>query len=412
MPARQCRCDIVNDDYWGERFAGVERLILARHLKSDGRVAAIKANVAPRPLRLRAAFASQRPGWATGALLALAACAPPSDIAQVEFRIPVEAVAVETGLVEDLVVATGVLRPREMVRLSIETPGHLQIGRDSAGQRLAEGSLVAAGDLVARVTGEDARIHARMDATRRAMDAAAAQLERRRELFAAKLASEEKLHQAEEQLENARLEYDRSVLKAAKASLKTPLAGTILRLARDDKERAMADGQLVTAGFVVAEIAPLEELVADVDLIGPELARVRPGLAARVRHYAFEDADVTGRVVRLSPVMDPVRHTFRAEVEVDNGSMLLRPGMFVEVTVVVERRSDVSVVPRQAITSRAGQSVVFLLDGQRVSRRDVRLGLGDDATVQVVEGLELGDRVVVRGLETLVDGTRVRVIDG
>lgn len=77
---------------------------------------------------------------------------------------------------------------------------------------------------------------------------------------------------------------------------------------------------------------------------------------------------------------------------------------------MVERRSDVQVVPRQAVARRAGRSVVFLLDGQRVSRRDVRLGLGDDDQVQVVDGLALGDRVVVRGLETLTDGTRVRVI--
>ena len=350
-------------------------------------------------------------GLATLALAtAVTACAPPVGEAEVEFRIPVEAAEVVAGTVEDLVVATGTLRTREIIRLTTETPGHLQIGRDANGRRLVEGSAVAAGQTIARITGEDARLHARLAASRRSLDAAKAQLDRRRELFDAKLASEEELQQAEERYENALLEYDRSTLNAAKATLSTPIAGSVLRLGRDAGNLPMADGQLVAPGFAVAEIGPLDELIADVDLIGPELAQVRPGLKARIRHYAFADALIEGEVIRLSPTMDPVKHTFRAEVTVANAEMLLRPGMFVEVTVVVERRPDVRVVPRQAVTDRGGRNVAFLLDGQRVNRRDVRLGLGDDEQVEILDGLALGDRVVVRGLETLTDGTRVRVI--
>ena len=340
----------------------------------------------------------------------VAACSPPSSPPDVEFRIPVEAAEVVAGTVEELVVATGTLRARQIVSLAIETPGHLQVGRDASGNRLAEGSAVAAGQTVARVTGEDARLHAGLESSRRSLEAAQAQLKRREELFAAKLASEEELHQAEEAVETARYQYERSSLNAAKATLASPIDGTILRLARDANGRPLADGQIVASGFAVAEIGPLDDLIADIDLIGPELARVQPGLVARIRHYAFEDASIDGQVIRLSPTMDPVRHTFRAEVAVHNEARLLRPGMFVEVTVVVEQRAEVNVVPRQAIASRGGKNVVFLLDGQRVNRRDVSLGLGDDDQVQILNGLALGDRVVVRGLETLTDGTRVRVI--
>lgn len=346
------------------------------------------------------------------ALAPLAACGPPVAAPEVEFRIPVEVAEVVAATVEDLVVATGTLRAREIVRLTIETPGHLRVARDDAGNRLGEGSEVVPGQLIAQVTGEDARIHAQVAATRQAMQAAEAQLARRRELFEARLASEEELQQAEERLAAARLNYDRSALNAAKATLKTPIAGTILRLARGADHQPMADGQLVGAGFVVAEIAALDQLIADVDLIGPELAKVRTEQAARIRHYAFDELAIGGRVIRLSPTMDPIKRTFRAEVAVNNAAMTLRPGMFVEVTVVVEQRPDVSVVPRQAVASRGGRDVVFLLDGQRVNRRDVRLGLGDDDVVQVLDGLAASDRVVVRGLETLVDGTRVRVIGG
>ena len=115
-------------------------------------------------------------------------------------------------------------------------------------------------------------------------------------------------------------------------------------------------------------------------------------------------------MLRLSPAMDPQTHTFRAEVDVDNARRLLRPGMFVEAAIIVERRTGVSVVPRDAVTDRAGRTVVFVIDGQRAVRRNVSLGLGDDDQVEVREGVESGERIVVRGLETLTDGTRVRVV--
>ena len=81
-------------------------------------------------------------------------------------------------------------------------------------------------------------------------------------------------------------------------------------------------------------------------------------------------------------------HTFRAEVAVRNPGGLLRPGMFVEVSLVVEQRNEVPVVPREAVTDRGGRRVVFVLDGQRVVRREVVLGLGDDEVAEVRQGLE------------------------
>ena len=341
----------------------------------------------------------------------LLGCGAPSDTGEVEFRIPVEVVEIGTGDVEDLVLTTGTLRPPEVVTLNIEAPGYLQIGRDAAGERLVEGAQVTQGQTIAQVTGEDARLHARIESTRSTLSNASAELERRRELFEGGLVAEEELRQSEVAYENALYEFERSKLNASKATLVTPIDGVLLTLARNAAGMPLADGQLVAPGFQVARIAALDPLIADVDLVGPELAKVRPGLDVRVRHYAFAAARLTGKVLRLAPEMNATTHTFRAEVAVDNEAQLLRPGMFVEVTIIAEQRLEVPVAPRESVASRAGKSVVFVLDGQRVSRREVALGLGDDAVVEVVDGLAAGDRIVVRGLETLTDGTRVRVVD-
>jgi RND family efflux transporter MFP subunit len=128
-----------------------------------------------------------------------------------------------------------------------------------------------------------------------------------------------------------------------------------------------------------------------------------------VRHTAAEGRAVTGQVQRLAPSMDALTRALEAEVLLDNEGGTMRPGMFVEVTIVAERRENVTVVPRDAVTERDGKPVVFLVDGQRASRREVALGVGDDDVVEIREGVSPGQRVVVRGLETLTDGAKVRV---
>lgn len=347
--------------------------------------------------------------FAVSALFA-GACSKAVDTPKMDFRLPVEVGQVGTGVVEDVVETSGLVKTREGVTIAIETPGRLQVGRDEDGERLHEGSVVRAGQVLARVLGEEARLHARVEATRRALYVAAAELRRQRELSQAKLVSKQALQQAEGVFQNALHDFRVSSLHAAKATLATPIDGTILHLAREQNGMALADGQQVGPGFVVAVIAPLDPMIAEVQLIGSELRRVRPGLKARISHYAFPDVVLTGTVERVLPEVDPYRQTVRAEILVANEGKVLHPGLFVEVVIVVERLEDVVLVPRTAVTERIGRQVVFVLDGQRVSKRPVQVGLADDERVQVVGGLSAGDIIVDRGLMTLVDGARVRVL--
>ena len=346
------------------------------------------------------------------ALGAIAACSPPPANQEVEFRVPVFVREVGTGLVEDRIVATGTLRASETVFLRADTGGALQIAKKESGGRLVEGDLVRAGQTIAMITGEEVRIAARSEATRQRYDSAQRDYDSKKKLFDEGLLSELEFRPVQTELAESKLEWERSRLTESRSNLITPIAGRILRLARDEQGQPMADGQLVIQNSEVARIAPTGSLIADVDLVGPDVARVRRGQEVRVRHHAWEERPFSGRVQRLAPTLDPVTRTLRAEVQVGNRDGLLRPGMFVEVTIIAESRDDVTVVPREAVTERGGRKVVFVLRGQKVSRREVALGLGDDDRVEVRQGLEAGERIVVRGLETLTDDMRVRVVSG
>ncbi|NIM02358.1 MAG: efflux RND transporter periplasmic adaptor subunit [Acidobacteria bacterium] len=346
---------------------------------------------------------------AAGLVLTVLACAPPPDRQEVEFRVPVTVREVETGDVEDRVIATGTLRTPETISLRADTAGALRVARAANGRRLAEGDSVEAGQLLAEITGEEVRLAAAADARQQRLAAARRDYETKKALFDEGLISAEALRPFETALADAQLEWERSQLTQNRSRLVTPISGVVLRLARDEQNRPLADGQLVVQGAELAQVAPTRSLVADVDLIGQDLAKVRERLEARVRHSAWGDTRFEGTVIRLAPSLDPMTRTLRAEVAVENPGGELRPGMFVEVTIISERRTDVPVVPREAVTERGGRKVVFVLEGQKVTRRDVALGLGDDDVVEIRQGVQPGERVVVRGIETLQDDQRVRV---
>ncbi len=230
-------------------------------------------------------------------LLPLAACSPRGDTEEVEFRVPVTVREVETGTVEDLIVATGTLRAPESAIVRVETGGFLSIARAPSGRRLAEGDRVEAGQVIAEVIGRDVPLESGIAATRKRYESARQVLESRRQLYEEGLVSEEDLREAETRLAEAKLEWERSELKEDRTQIVAPISGVLLTLARDEQNLPAASGQRVERGFVVARVAPTETLIAEVDLVGPDLARVEVGLEARLRHYAWENERFAGRLI-------------------------------------------------------------------------------------------------------------------
>jgi membrane fusion protein (multidrug efflux system) len=335
-------------------------------------------------------------------------CEPPTTTAEIEFRVPVTVEEIEAATIEDRIVTTGTLRAPELVTLTVMTAGLLQIDQGSNG-RLAEGDHVKAGDQIGSITGEDVRLATRREAALQKLQTAERNLEATSTLYERDLVTVSQFGLDQNAFEEAKLEYERSLHTENSNKIITPIDGVILSLARDSNGQLMANGQLVTQGQAIAQIAALDSLVADVDLVGQDIARVHVGQEARANYHAFGERTFPGEVLRLAPTINESTRALRAEVQIDNKQGLLRPGMFVEVTMVSERRVQVPVVARRSLTDRGGRRVVVGFEGQRAVQREVVLGLGSDEVVEVRSGLELGESVVVLGLETLTDQMPVSV---
>jgi RND family efflux transporter MFP subunit len=133
------------------------------------------------------------------------------------------------------------------------------------------------------------------------------------------------------------------------------------------------------------------------------------GLPAHVAFDALPGQTFTGTVMRLAPGFDPTTRTLDAEVELPNPRGELRPGMYGRGAVTVEVHPGAAVVSANALQISNGKRFVFVVQGDRVQRRQIETGVDGGNWLEVLRGLNPGDEVVTAGGDGLDDGQQVRV---
>jgi len=189
------------------------------------------------------------------------------------------------------------------------------------------------------------------------------------------------------------------------------LEDTILRAPIDGavRERQVTEGEFRNAGTPVLTIVRTDPLRMRVAVPERAAAGLRPGLPVRVR-LEGDPATYEGRLVRLGAAIDENNRTLPAEAAVANRSGALRPGTFATAEIIVERQDKAITIPEDAILTFAGvQKVLVVKDGKAREQR-VRTGRRDDRHVEITEGLNDGDVVIVKPGD-VVDGTPVRAAD-
>ena len=193
-------------------------------------------------------------------------------------------------------------------------------------------------------------------------------------------------------------------------SVRAPIAGVIVK-------KAVEAGQYVgpgTAAFAVADISQVKFVFGAPDSL---LERITPGSKVTV-HVDAINADVEGAVTRISPTADPKSHVFDIETTIPNPDGRLKPGFVASLGFAPSAKDTPAVVlPLTGVVRSAHDPrgfAVFVVrdeDGGTVAHlRDVTLGAIIGSEVQVVTGLEKGDRIVSMGATLLVDGSRVRIL--
>lgn len=185
--------------------------------------------------------------------------------------------------------------------------------------------------------------------------------------------------------------------KISDYTITAPMDGVVLR--RDGEVGEIAEvGQIL---FRVGVLRPLQ-VVAEVN--EEDIPRVNVGQKVLFRTDAFPAQQLEGKVNEITPMGDAVAKTFRVKIALSNDTPL-KPGMSLEANIVTREKPDALLVPADSLRDNA----VFVVDGNRVRRREVTVGIRGTRVVEILSGLQEGNRVASPAATDLRDGAYVRV---
>jgi RND family efflux transporter MFP subunit len=348
------------------------------------------------------------------AAAALLACLPVA-LGQAQEAVPVAVVQPRVAQVAEELRLTGTLTAERRARLSPRVDGLVARVRVDEGDRVQEGaSLIELDATVATLA---------LDRTKAETAQARARSEE-----AGRLVSEARRLVAEKHLPRTELERREAEAKLATASLAAssaaereqaelvkrhtvpaPFAGVVARRLTDV-------GEWVARGTPVIELVATDRVRLDVQAPQERFAALRGDADVRVLADSLGGASSPGRIIARVPVSDPTARTFLVRVLVDDAEGRLLPGTSATAVIGLPGARQALVVPRDALRPYPdGSHTVFVVrdaagGGSTAVERPVRLGRGG-AQVEILEGIERGDRVVVRGNERLRNGQPVRVTE-
>lgn len=205
--------------------------------------------------------------------------------------------------------------------------------------------------------------------------------------------------------------------------IRAPVSGTVL-------ERSIEKGELVTTmnfggtGGVkasVCSLADLNDLQVELDINQNDFPRISAGQECQVTSDAYPDRIYKGAVEEIAPQANRQKATIQVKVKVLKPDSFLRPEMNAHVSFLTpvaagakpeESAREILFIPRSAIVQSDGKPAVFVLDGSHVQLKRIGVGRDMGERLEVADGLGPNDRIVIRGLEGLTSGQRVRVKQG
>jgi HlyD family secretion protein len=213
---------------------------------------------------------------------------------------------------------------------------------------------------------------------------------------------QQQLKSAAGQLESAKGKYLGAAAQLSYSEIRSPIDGVVA-------DRPLYPGEMAAAGTPLLTVMDISQVIARAHIPQPEAALLKAGDRATIT-VAGEDNPVEGKVTVVSPASDPNSTTIEIWVQAKNSDQRLKPGTSVQVSMLARTVPDALVIPAAGLlTSQDGStSVMQVSSDNHAHQKNVRVGIRHGEAVQIVEGLQAGDRVVASGAYGLPDNSKIK----
>jgi RND family efflux transporter MFP subunit len=310
-------------------------------------------------------------------------------------KVPVEVSDIHVGSISSTLTSSSTIEAEQSAQVLAKVEGIL------TAVKVREGEYVEAGQNLACLEDEEKKLA--LDKARLRLGKAKAEYNRAELSFNQKLISrfdyEKSIFDrdlAESELETATLELDYTQVRA-------PFSGRIT-------QKAVVVGQAVKKGDHLFTLADFDSLVARIFLPEKDVFELEKGQPAELVLESKADLKFNGRIRDISPVVDPKTGTVKVTLDITSRGSALRPGAFVRVNIITDTHERAMLVPKIALLNEDSEDFVYLAVDDVAVRRPVRTGYISNGMVEIIEGVEPGDRIVIAGHTALKNDSPLEVL--
>jgi len=320
-------------------------------------------------------------------------------IANMKFpAVTVSAAKVRQDEWQPKIATVGSLSATQGVEISSEVPGKIVALHFNSGSAISEEDLLLELDTTAE--------EAQLKALSAELVGAKLDYERATELSQTSAVSKAQLDKTRSEMERLEAKVEEQQALIQKKSIRAPFSGTL-------GIRRVNLGEYVSAGTPIVTLQSLDPIYADFTLPERVLNAISVGQTIEVSVAAFPDRQFLGRVTAVSPKVEETTRNVHVQATLQNNDDHLRPGMFARVHVHVDGDPKVLTLPRTAVTYYPYGESVFTIEEQGedliVQRKQIESGREVEGRVEIISGLNEGDRVVNTGQLKLRNGQRITI---
>lgn len=310
---------------------------------------------------------------------------------------PVETVQLDAETWRPEIKSVGSLRAVNGVSVANEVAGVVSEIAFESGQRVSQG------DILIRL--DDSVDQAALAALEAQARLANETFRRYSDLLPRNAISQSQYDEAQANYQAARANVAKQRALMNKKIIKAPFAGVV-------GLRQVDFGEYIGVGTSIVALNMLDPIYADYSVPEKQIDSVQTGRSVEVRVAAFPDRVFKGHIQAVAPAVDESSRTLDVRAKLDNPGLALRPGMFADVRTLAPEDQSVLTLPRTALAFNTYGDYVFRVteddQGQLIAKRtQVITGRTRGGQVEILEGLEAGDRVVAAGQLRLRDGQPV-----
>jgi HlyD family secretion protein len=217
------------------------------------------------------------------------------------------------------------------------------------------------------------------------------------------IGKQQTLKSAAGQLESAKGKYLGASAQLSYSEIRSPMNGVIA-------DRPFYPGEMAAAGTALLTVMDVSQVIARAHIPQQDAASLKLGDKATITTPG-EEHPTEGKITVISPALDPNSTTVEVWVEAKNPGQRLKPGTSVQLSMLARTIPDALVIPAASLlTAEDGTTTVMLVGSDnRAHQKPVKVGVHQDDDVQILEGVQAGDRVVTSGAYGLPDNTQIKV---